>query len=60
MWGEMGNLAVMVDMKENVEEGSMMANTEFLEARISSGMANSVPGKANQVTQSYLGRTKVT
>jgi hypothetical protein len=43
MWGEMGNLAVMVDVKENVEEGPMMANTEFLEAWISSGMANSVP-----------------
>jgi hypothetical protein len=48
--GEMGNLAVMVDVKENVEEGPMMANTEFLEAWISSGMANSIPGKANQVT----------
>jgi enolase len=40
-----------VDVKENVEEGLMMANTELLEAWISSGKANSVSSKANQVTQ---------
>jgi hypothetical protein len=32
MSGETGNLVVKVDMKENVEEGPMMANTELLEA----------------------------
>jgi hypothetical protein len=32
MSGEMGNLVVKVDMKGNVEEGPMMANTELLEA----------------------------
>jgi hypothetical protein len=43
MSGETGNLVVKVDMKENGEEGPMMANTELLEAWISSGKANSVP-----------------
>jgi enolase len=47
----MGNLVMKVDVKENVEEGLMMANTELLEAWISSGKANSVSSKANQVTQ---------
>jgi hypothetical protein len=47
----MGNLVIKVDMKENMEDGSMMANTELLEAWISSGKANSVFGMANQVTQ---------
>jgi hypothetical protein len=51
MSGEMGNLVVKVDVKENMEEGPMMANTELLEAWISSGKANSVSGKANQVTR---------
>jgi hypothetical protein len=46
----MGNLVVKVNVKENVEEGPMMANTELLEAWISSGKANSVSSKANQVT----------
>jgi hypothetical protein len=41
----------MVDVKENVEEGPMMVNTKLLEAWVSSGKANSVSGKANQVTQ---------
>jgi hypothetical protein len=50
MLGEMGNLVVKVDVKENVEEGPMMANTELLEAWVSSGKANLVFGKANQVT----------
>jgi hypothetical protein len=51
MSGKMGNMVMEVDVKENVEEGPMMANTELLEARISSGKVNSVSGKANQVTQ---------
>ena len=51
MSGEMGNLMVEIDVKENVEEGPMMPNTELLEPEISSGKANSVSGKANQVTQ---------
>jgi hypothetical protein len=49
MSGETGNLVVKVDVKENVEEGPMMANIELLEAWISSGKANSVSGKANEV-----------
>jgi hypothetical protein len=51
MSGEMGNLVVEIDVKENVEEGSIMANTELLEACISSGKANLVSGRANQVTR---------
>jgi hypothetical protein len=51
MSGEMGNLVVEIDVKENVEEGPMMANTKLLEAWISSGKANSVSGRANQVTR---------
>jgi hypothetical protein len=47
--GETGNLVVKVDVKENVEEGSMMASTELLEAWVSSGKADSVSGKANGV-----------
>jgi hypothetical protein len=47
MSGEMGNLVVKVDVKENVEEVLMMANTELLEAWVSSGKENSVSGKAN-------------
>jgi hypothetical protein len=69
MLGETGNLVVKVDVKENMEEGPMMANTELLEAWISSGKVNSVSDKANQVTQvsqtvgvtqSYPGRIKIT
>jgi hypothetical protein len=68
MSGEMGNLVMKVDMKENVEEGSMMANTELLEAWISSSKANSVSDKAIrlpgcprcvQVIQSHLGQTNI-
>jgi hypothetical protein len=47
MSGETGNLVVKVDVNQNVEEGPMMANIEFLEAGISSGKANLVSGKAN-------------
>jgi hypothetical protein len=45
----MGNLVVKVDVNDNVEEGPMMANTELLEAWVSSSKTNSVSGKANQV-----------
>jgi hypothetical protein len=31
MSGQMGNLVVKVNVKENVEEGPMMANNELLE-----------------------------
>jgi hypothetical protein len=51
MSGEMGKLVVKVDVKENVEEGPMMTNTGLLEAWVSLSKANSVFGKANQVTQ---------
>jgi hypothetical protein len=50
MSGEMGNLVVKVDKKENIGEGPMMANTMLLEAWVSSGKADSVSDKANQVT----------
>jgi hypothetical protein len=50
MSGEIGNLVVKVNMKENVGGGPMMANTELLEAWISSGKTNVVSNKANQVT----------
>jgi hypothetical protein len=32
MSGETGNLVMKVDVKGNVDEGPMMANTELLEA----------------------------
>jgi hypothetical protein len=47
MLGETSKLVVKADVKENVEEGLMMANTELLEAWVSSGKDNSVSGKAN-------------
>jgi hypothetical protein len=47
MSGEMGNLVVKVDVRKNMEDRPMMANTELLEAWISSGKANSMSGKAN-------------
>jgi hypothetical protein len=40
--GEIGNLVVKVNVKENVEEGPMMANTELLEAWVRLGKANSI------------------
>jgi hypothetical protein len=49
MLGKMGNLVVKVDVKENVEEGPMMANIEFLEAWVSFSKANLVSSKENQV-----------
>jgi hypothetical protein len=51
MSGETGNLVVKVDVKDNVEEGPMMDNTELLEAWVSSGRANSFSGKANQINR---------
>jgi hypothetical protein len=42
-------------VKENVEKGPMMANTELLEVWVSSGEANSVSGKANGVIRVALG-----
>jgi hypothetical protein len=51
MSGKMGNLVVKVDMKENVVEGLMMASTKLLEAWVSSGKADLISGKANQVTR---------
>jgi enolase len=51
MSGETGNLVVKIDAKENVGEGLMTTNTKLLEAWVSSSYANSVSGKANQVTR---------
>jgi hypothetical protein len=47
---ETGIFVVKVDVKENVEEGPITANTEMLEAWVSLGCANLVSDKANQVT----------
>jgi hypothetical protein len=47
MLGETSKLVVKADVKENVEEGLMMANTELLEAWVSSGKDTLVSGKAN-------------
>jgi hypothetical protein len=44
-------MVVKVDVKENVKEGAMMANANLLEAWVSSGKANSVSSKANQVNR---------
>jgi hypothetical protein len=69
MSGETGNLVMKVDMKENMEEGPMMANSELLEALISSVRQIQspvrqirLPGcpRRVRVTQSHPGRTKVT
>jgi hypothetical protein len=51
MSGETGNLVVEIDMKKNVEEGWMMANTKLLKAWTSSVKANLVSSSANQVTR---------
>jgi hypothetical protein len=51
MTGEMGNLTMKVDVKENMMEGLMMVNTELLEVWVSSGEANSISCKANGVIQ---------
>jgi hypothetical protein len=51
MSGEPSNLVMKADVKENMEEGPMMANAELLETWISSDTANSIFDKANQVTQ---------
>jgi hypothetical protein len=62
-------LVVEIDVKENVEERSMMANTELLEAWISSVRQTQSPieqirllgcPRRVQITQSYPGRAKVT
>jgi hypothetical protein len=44
-------MVVEINKKANVEEGSMMPNTELLEAWISLGKANPVSGRSNQVTR---------
>jgi hypothetical protein len=50
MLGTICDLVVKVDVKKNVEEVPMMADTELLGASISSSKANSVSSMANQVT----------
>jgi hypothetical protein len=55
MSGETGNLVAKVDVKENVEEGPMMANTELLKAWVNLGKADLVLGKANGVIRVVLG-----
>jgi hypothetical protein len=51
----MSNLVVKANVKKNVEEGSIMASAELLEAWVSSGKADSVSDKANGVIQVALG-----
>ncbi len=51
MSGETCNLVVEIDVNQNVEEGPMMANTEFLEAWIGLGKENSISDKANGVSR---------
>jgi hypothetical protein len=55
MSGEMGNLVVKVNVKKNVEEGSMMASVELLEASVSSSKVDSVSDKANGAIRVDLG-----
>jgi hypothetical protein len=50
MSGETGNLVVKIDVKENVEEGMMMANIGLLEAWVSSGKTDTVSSKVNGVS----------
>jgi hypothetical protein len=47
----MDNLVVKVDVKETMEEGPMMVNSELLEAWVSSGKADSVTRKENRVSR---------
>jgi hypothetical protein len=49
MSGEMGNLVVKVNVKKNVEKGSMMAIAELREAWVGSDKVDSVSDKANGV-----------
>jgi hypothetical protein len=52
---EMGNLVVKVDVKENMEEGLMMASAKLLEAWVRSGKEDSVSDKANGVIRVGFG-----
>jgi hypothetical protein len=49
MSGGTGNVVVRVNMKKNVEEGSIMASVKLPEPWVSSGKADSVSDKANGV-----------
>jgi hypothetical protein len=49
MSGGMGNVVVKVNVKKNMEEGPIMDSVELLEPWVSSGKANSVSDKANEV-----------
>jgi hypothetical protein len=59
MSGEASNLVAKGNMKENVEEEPMMANTELLKAWVSSGKAVSVLGKANGVIRVASGLSRL-
>jgi hypothetical protein len=48
-------LVVKVNVKKNVEEGSMMASVELLEASVSSSKVDSVSDKANGAIRVDLG-----
>jgi hypothetical protein len=50
-----GNVVVKVNMKKNMEEGPITASVELLEAWVSSGKADSVSDKANDVIRVALG-----
>jgi hypothetical protein len=49
MSGGTGNVVVRVNVKKNVEEGSIMASVKLSEPWVSSGKVDSVSDKANGV-----------
>jgi hypothetical protein len=59
MSGEIGDLVEKVNAKKSVEEGLIMASNELPEACVSSGMVDSVSGKANRVIRVALGLSEL-
>jgi hypothetical protein len=59
MSGEASNLVAKGNMKENVEEEPMMANTELLKAWVSSGKVVSILGKENGVIRVASGLSRL-
>jgi hypothetical protein len=50
---------VKVNVKKSVEEGPMMASTEFFDAWVSSGKADSVSGKTDGVIRVASGLSEL-
>jgi hypothetical protein len=59
MSGNTGSLVVKVNVKKSVEEGPMVANTELLEAWVSSSKADSFSGRAIGVIRVALGLSEL-